>query len=258
MVAANGEHAGKMVWSATYDPWGNLLQEKHLDSKKPTSQSIRFQGQHFDEESGLHYNRFRYYDPRVGRYITQDPIGLFGGNNIYAYPTDPILWIDPSGLNGGKEGMEPTINGIRQQGTGVRVGGASASLGKVEVKGAHGERPIGAGKNNNAAVKSSENGGLGVTIGKPCTSKEVALSPLSWKYGEKKLGIGDKDIKGSASVQGPGVSIDPVCVDPAQVLNRTAAEATNGVLNNSGMLGNAVKDISGREAAIEAAINGKP
>ncbi|UHM92582.1 RHS repeat-associated core domain-containing protein [Rahnella victoriana] len=42
-------------------------------------QPIRMQGQHYDEESGLHYNRHRYYDPTLGRYITQDPIGLLGG-----------------------------------------------------------------------------------------------------------------------------------------------------------------------------------
>ena len=46
---------------------------------EPTDQAIRFQGQYFDHETGLHYNRFRYYDPDVGRFIHQDPIGLAGG-----------------------------------------------------------------------------------------------------------------------------------------------------------------------------------
>jgi len=48
-------------------------------------QPLRFQGQYFDEETGLHYNRFRYYDPRCGRFINQDPIGLLGGLNSYQY-----------------------------------------------------------------------------------------------------------------------------------------------------------------------------
>jgi hypothetical protein len=59
VIAANGEHAGQVVWSALYDPWGNLLQERHIDPANPTQQPIRFQGQHFDPESGLHYNRHR-------------------------------------------------------------------------------------------------------------------------------------------------------------------------------------------------------
>jgi hypothetical protein len=50
MIAANGEHAGKVVWSALYDPWGNLLQERHIDPANPIQQPIRFQGQHFDQE----------------------------------------------------------------------------------------------------------------------------------------------------------------------------------------------------------------
>jgi len=56
------------------------------------------QGQPYDEESGLHYNRHRYYDPTIGRYITQDPIGLRGGLNFYGYPGDPVSGVDPLGL----------------------------------------------------------------------------------------------------------------------------------------------------------------
>jgi type VI secretion system secreted protein VgrG len=59
---------------------------------------IRFPGQYFDAESGLHYNRFRYYDPQVGRYVNQDPIGLLGGNN-YEYALNiPTQAYDPMGL----------------------------------------------------------------------------------------------------------------------------------------------------------------
>jgi RHS repeat-associated protein len=98
MIAANGEHSGKVVWSALYDPWGNLLQEHHIDPAHPIHQPIRFQGQQFDSESGLHYNRHRYYDPAIGSYITKDPIGFQGGRHWYAYPTDPNTWFDPKGL----------------------------------------------------------------------------------------------------------------------------------------------------------------
>jgi RHS repeat-associated protein len=61
-------------------------------------QNLRFQGQYFDEETGLHYNRFRYYDPDIGRFVGQDPIGLLGGDNGYQYASNPTTWIDPFGL----------------------------------------------------------------------------------------------------------------------------------------------------------------
>jgi RHS family protein len=57
-----------------------------------------FQGQYYDCETGLAYNRFRYYDPELGRYISEDPIGLAGGIKLYGYVEDSLSWIDPFGL----------------------------------------------------------------------------------------------------------------------------------------------------------------
>jgi RHS repeat-associated protein len=58
-----------------------------------------FPGQYYDQETGLHYNYFRYYDPSTGRYVTTDPIGLAGGLNTYLYGSaNPLLYIDPYGL----------------------------------------------------------------------------------------------------------------------------------------------------------------
>ncbi|WP_227680195.1 RHS repeat domain-containing protein, partial [Psychrobacter sp. HII-4] len=68
-------------------------------------QPIRFQGQHFDEETGLHYNRFRYYDPDMGMFTTRDPIGLRGGDNVFAYAPNPTGFIDPLGLEKGPYGL---------------------------------------------------------------------------------------------------------------------------------------------------------
>lgn len=62
-------------------------------------QPFRFQGQQFDEETGLHYNRFRYYDPSIGRFFSQDPVGLHGGIHGFAYAPNPNNWIDPLGLS---------------------------------------------------------------------------------------------------------------------------------------------------------------
>ncbi|MCE0826915.1 RHS repeat-associated core domain-containing protein [Buttiauxella sp. A2-C2_NF] len=52
--------------------------------------NLRFAGQYEDEESGLHYNRFRYYDSETGQYLTPDPIGLLGGVNPYGYVSNPL------------------------------------------------------------------------------------------------------------------------------------------------------------------------
>ncbi|EKF5376387.1 RHS domain-containing protein, partial [Escherichia coli] len=87
---------GATEWCAEYDEWGNLLNE---ENPHQLQQLIRLPGQQYDEESGLYYNRHRYYDPLQGRYITQDPIGLKGGWNFYQYPLNPISEIDPQGLN---------------------------------------------------------------------------------------------------------------------------------------------------------------
>ena len=62
-------------------------------------QPIKFQGQFFDGDTGLHYNRFRYYDSDVGMFISRDPIELMGGFNVFAYAPNPVGWIDPWGLN---------------------------------------------------------------------------------------------------------------------------------------------------------------
>ncbi|WP_437585606.1 RHS repeat-associated core domain-containing protein [Sorangium sp. So ce1000] len=63
-----------------------------------TSTAIRFPGQYEDAETGLCYNRFRYYDPDAGRFISGDPIGLLGGINFYGYVRNPLRWLDPLGL----------------------------------------------------------------------------------------------------------------------------------------------------------------
>ncbi|WP_143362422.1 RHS repeat domain-containing protein, partial [Escherichia coli] len=87
---------GNTVWSAEYDEWGNQLNE---ENPYYLYQPYRLPGQQYDEESGLDYNRHRYYDPLQGRYITQDPIGLAGGWSLYAYPLNPVNGIDPLGLS---------------------------------------------------------------------------------------------------------------------------------------------------------------
>jgi len=78
------------------------------DEQGDTDQPIRFQGQYHDEESGLYYNRYRYYAPELGRYVSQDPIGLLGGMNGYSYPSKPTQHTDALGLvtDGGKPQLD--------------------------------------------------------------------------------------------------------------------------------------------------------
>ena len=87
---------GAISWRAEYDEWGNVLRE---DNPYNLQQLIRLPGQQYDDESGLHYNRHRYYNPGLGRYITQDPIGLKGGLNFYTYPLNPVMEVDALGLS---------------------------------------------------------------------------------------------------------------------------------------------------------------
>jgi RHS repeat-associated protein len=61
------------------------------------STQIRFPGQYEDPETGLHYNRYRYYDPDTGRYLSPDPIGVEGGENLFAYGPNPVGYIDTMG-----------------------------------------------------------------------------------------------------------------------------------------------------------------
>jgi RHS repeat-associated protein len=77
------------------DPWGNTRSEYN---PRNIQQPIRMQGQQWDEETGLFYNRYRYYQPLTGGYITKDPIGLNGGLNAYQYPLSPMRLVDPLGL----------------------------------------------------------------------------------------------------------------------------------------------------------------
>ena len=120
---------GDIVWAVDYKVWGRTtalqvsatgtddadphdlnrfwpggprdlkaLQRQQRRTLNEVEQNLRFQGQYFDAESGLHFNGFRYYDPAIGRFIHQDPIGLFGGPNLYRYGPNPTGWTDVLGL----------------------------------------------------------------------------------------------------------------------------------------------------------------
>jgi RHS repeat-associated protein len=74
------------------DPWGNPILRK-------STSGYAFTGREWDPETNRYYNRARYYDPKLGRFISEDPIGFAGGANLYRYVRDnPVTWTDPFGL----------------------------------------------------------------------------------------------------------------------------------------------------------------
>jgi RHS repeat-associated protein len=114
------DEQGAVTRSATYKAWGKVETERsysglslatrngevrsgYANSNKgetaQTHQPLRFQGQYYDVETGLHYNRFRCYEPDAGRYVSSDPLGLLGGVNSHAYGPNALGWFDPLGLS---------------------------------------------------------------------------------------------------------------------------------------------------------------
>lgn len=110
-------HDGEVVWAAQLGTWGHLSRCHVKDRDRAYAArfapgyraaandpevdvELRFANQWEDEESGLFYNLNRYYDPAVGQYVSQDPLGPAGGIRTHGYVHNPLTWVDPLGLNG--------------------------------------------------------------------------------------------------------------------------------------------------------------
>jgi RHS repeat-associated protein len=126
LVDANG----RILWSIRSLVWGRTLDGGGYSfTGKATvtdiQQPLRFQGQYDDLETGLHYSRYRYYDPDLASFLSQDPIRLMGGVHSYRYAPNPIAWIDPLGLakcNSNSScnpcfGKNPAAEAMSKQGT---------------------------------------------------------------------------------------------------------------------------------------------
>ena len=121
--------AGDRVWSWQSTAFGLVVPDEDPDGDSQLTQvNLRFPGQYFDAETGLHYNWNRYYDPGTGRYITSDPIGLAGGINTFGYVGgNPLIYIDPDGLVKIRPGSGPWgLGGGRFGGTSVSGGSSKA------------------------------------------------------------------------------------------------------------------------------------
>ncbi|WP_374243821.1 RHS repeat-associated core domain-containing protein [Zoogloea sp.] len=89
------DSAGQIQWAAHHQAWGAIAQRSINQVDNP----IRLQGQYEDGETGLHYNRHRYYAPQIGAFISQDPLGLVAGANVYNFAPSALGWVDPLGLS---------------------------------------------------------------------------------------------------------------------------------------------------------------
>ncbi len=86
---------GGVVWEAKYSSFG----EAEVEAVSTGTNNLRFPGQYFDQETGLHYNRLRYYDYQIGRYLRSDPLKFIEAIDLYTYvANNPLIFADPLGL----------------------------------------------------------------------------------------------------------------------------------------------------------------
>ncbi|MET9695388.1 putative T7SS-secreted protein [Streptomyces sp. NPDC006529] len=90
------DEQGALAWHTRSTVWGATSWNRDATAYTP----LRFPGQYYDPETGLHHNHFRTYDPETARYLTSDPLGLTPSSNPVAYVTNPLVWADPLGLSG--------------------------------------------------------------------------------------------------------------------------------------------------------------
>jgi RHS repeat-associated protein len=115
------DESGRAVWRGEVSPYGAI----QVEIGRRDEINIRFPGHYYDVETGLHYNRFRYYDPALGCYLQSDPLGIAGGSNLYAYLANPLTDVDILGLTArhtrgggkpkGEAGAEGPVRPARQR-----------------------------------------------------------------------------------------------------------------------------------------------
>ena len=134
------DQQGNVVWRATLDLYG-MVRYKEGGETEETNCNIRFPGQHEDEETGLYYNRFRYYLPSEGIYTQRDPIGLAGGNpTVYGYVWSTLTCVDPLGLLGywgrrlNRAGLQRPSGMIRPHGHHIVFQGALVGTHNIEMR----------------------------------------------------------------------------------------------------------------------------
>ncbi|MCG8295573.1 RHS repeat-associated core domain-containing protein [Pseudomonas entomophila] len=232
------DEQGNVAWVGQYRAWGEVREER---SERAILQGfanpIRFQGQYHDAENGLHYNRFRYRDPKTGRYVSRDPSGLRGGLNTYSYASgNPLRYVDPLGLN-------PVVGCAAGSWAGPVGCGAGALIGTLA-----GAVAVGAVLSTSGdTAKSSE-----VVLdkaGNKVSPLSSMPSPGNCRPGEHRQMQDEvnKWCKGGGSRSCKGVS-DPVLISELREVNLQCALARDAI-NNRCFAGG---DRNHRKQAIEA------
>tara|TARA_A100001015_G_scaffold319638_1_gene443166 strand:+ start:983 stop:1570 length:588 start_codon:yes stop_codon:yes gene_type:complete len=141
-----------VVWYADYSVRGLVT----ISADSTVVQPLRLQGQYWDEESELASHRYRYFDPHIARFISQDPLGLDAGEDLYAYAPNVLDWVDPLGLN------KCTVDGLSSRGYRPKPGERTIQ-GQVELATEKGNPTIVRGGRDLFRLRSSGHGSSSAT-----------------------------------------------------------------------------------------------
>jgi RHS repeat-associated protein len=179
------DFSGRVVWALITSAWGRTIDLTAEDVTCP----FRSPGQWLDEESGLHYNRFRYYDAATGRFISPDPLGVLAQLNPYAYAPNPVNWLDFFGLFGSGKGTHRATVEVRRNGQVVhRQTLRSGNMTRAEKRLGFPQSTLATHTENRAMRKVPFRSGDTVTIRgqyPPCSSCKGAMNKAAARTGAR-------------------------------------------------------------------------
>ncbi len=190
-VVALSDAAGLLAESHAYGPYGQV----DAPSGPSIGNPYLFAGREFDPETGLYYNRARFYDPALGRFLQPDPIGFADGLNLYAYVGgNPINFVDPLGLFGGSSSESQDAGPLSSPATSTTAPDIPIRLEGLDQLGIRGTAalptPIGLGPAGSVELRSSTSGGAalivtgGVGVGASVQATPIARTGLALTIGE--------------------------------------------------------------------------
>jgi len=119
--------SGKVAWAAAHSAWGRVLEVQRDDGAAEVESPFRLLGQYHDEETGLSYTRFRYFDAEAGRWCSPDPLGIAGGINLAGFDGAPSIIVDPLGLC--PKSKKRLYRGMKETEEGPEIGPSARTLG---------------------------------------------------------------------------------------------------------------------------------